>query len=339
MAEPAVQRNLIFSILLRFGFLIVFAAFFVLFAAWNPVFLQGGNLLNVVEGSAVLMIVALGMTLIVATGGIDLSIGIALDFGAAFAVVAMKSYGLDWLGAACAGLIGGSLVGLFNAALVVGLKITPFLATLSTFFIGSSVQRIFTNGGGPISHRRMPEEFRNLALGDIFGIPTEAIIAFVLVVIYFIVLEKSILGRRIHAMGMQRSAAIVAGIRVNRILILCFVSASVTCAVAGLIAAANIRMFTPLSGFSYLLDAIAAVFIGAALHPRGRPNVPGTVVSVFFLGMVANGLNLMGLNFNTKDALQGIILVSALALAVAQRKARIGQINEAASIPSRSKTT
>jgi len=308
--------------IMRFGFLIVFLAFFVLFAAWNPVFLQGGNLSNIIEGSAVLMIVALGMTLIVATGGIDLSVGIALDFGAAFAVVAMKSYGMDWFGAMCAGLIGGSVVGIFNSVLVVGLGISPFLATLSTFFIGSSVQRIFTNGGGPISHRRMPEEFRNLALGDIYGIPTEAVVAFGLTVIYFLILERSIWGRRIHAMGMQRSAAIVAGIRVNRILITCYVVVGVTCAVGGLIAAANIRMFTPLSGFSYLLDAIAAVFIGAALHPRGRPNVPGTVLGVLFLGMVANGLNLMGLNFNTKDALQGIILVSALALTVAQQKMR-----------------
>lgn len=317
-------RRTLRHIMVRFGFLIVFAAFFLLFAVWNPVFLSVGNHLNIVEGSAILLIVALGLTLIVATGGIDLSIGIALDFGAAFAVVAMSGYGMGWFSAACIGVIGGSLVGLLNALLVVGLRITPFLATLSTFFIGSSVQRIFTDGGGPISYRRMPVEFRNIAQGDILGVPSEAVIAAVLAVIYYIVLERSIWGRRIHAMGMQRSAAIVAGIRVNRILILCFVTASMTCAVGGLIAAANIRMFTPLSGFSYLLDAIAAVFIGAALHPRGRPNVLGTVAGVLFLGMVANGLNLMGLNFNTKDALQGIILVSALALSVAQRRARTG---------------
>lgn len=310
------------KILMRFGFLIVFAAFFLFFAVWNPVFVQGQNLLNIVEGSAILIIVALGMTLIVATGGIDLSVGIALDFGAAFAVVAMKTYGMGWLSAACVGLIGGSLVGLLNAALVVGLRISPFLATLGTFFIGSSAQRIFTNGGGPISHRQMPDAFRNIAQGELFGIPTEVIIAAVLVMIYYFVLEQSVWGRRVHAMGMQRSAAVVAGIRVNRILIACFVFASVTCAVGGLIAAANIRMFTPLSGFAYLLDAIAAVFIGAALHPRGRPNVLGTLAGVLFLGMITNGLNLMGLNFNTKDALSGIILMSALALAVAQRNMR-----------------
>ncbi|MCF6303466.1 MAG: ABC transporter permease [Devosiaceae bacterium] len=310
------------SLLGRYGFLFIIAGFILFFASFNPVFLQGGNLMNIVAGSAILLIVALGMTLIVATGGIDLSVGIALDFGAAFAVVAMKEYGINWYGAALIGIGGGSIVGLLNAFLTVGLNISPFLATLGTFFIGSSVQRIFTNGGGPISYRGMPQEFRDLAVGEVYGIPTEIVIAGVICLIYFIVLERSIIGRRIHAIGMQRSAAIVAGLKVNKYLIWSFVAASMTVAVGGLIAAANIRMFTPLSGFSYLLDAIAAVFIGAALHPRGRPNVLGTLVAVLFLGIVTNGLNLMGLNFNVKGAMSGIILVSALALAVAQSKQR-----------------
>lgn len=310
------------NVVVRFGFLLLFAGFIAFFAAWSPVFLQGQNLLNIVEGSAILLILALGMTLIVATGGIDLSVGIALDFGAAFAIVAMKDYDAGWLTAVCVGIGGGALVGICNSILIVGLRISPFMATIGTFFIGSSVQRIFTDGGGPISHRQMPDGFRNIAMGDLWGIPAEVIIAGTLALIYFILLERSILGRRIHAMGMQRPAAIVAGIRVNRTLILCYILAAATCAVAGLIAAASIRMFTPLSGFAYLLDAIAAVFIGAALHPRGRPNVPGTLVGVLFLGVITNGLTLMGLNFNTRDGVSGIILISALALAVAQRKMR-----------------
>lgn len=306
----------------RYGFIALIIAFLAFFAAMNPVFLQPTNLSNIVEGSAILLVMALGMTLIVATGGIDLSVGIALDFGAAFAVVAMLEFGVDWWAAALIGIGGGGLVGLLNAALVVGLKVSPFLATLGTFFIGSSVQRIFTGGGGPISYRRMPEEFRNLAVGDILGIPTEVVVAGAICIAYFVLLERSTVGRRLHALGMQRSAAAVAGLRVNRLLIMAFIVTAMTSAVGGLIAAASIRMFTPLSGFSYLLDAIAAVFIGAALHPRGRPNVVGTLIAVLFLGVIANGLNLMGLNFNTKDALSGIILVSVLALAVAQRRLR-----------------
>jgi ribose transport system permease protein len=194
------------------------------------------------------------------------------------------------------------------------------MATLGTFFIGSSVQRIFTNGGGPISHRRMPQEFRDLAVGNVAGIPTEVVIAAVVLIIYFIFLECSIFGKRIQAIGLQPTAALIAGIEVKRIIFFGFIIAAATCAVGGLIASANIRMFTPLSGFSYLLDAIAAVFIGASMHPRGRPNVVGTLVGVLFLGVLANGLNLMGLNFNTKDALSGIILVLALAFAIGQRR-------------------
>ena len=310
------------NIFARYGFLIIIATFFGFFAYSNPVFLTLGNQINIIEGSAILLILALGMTLVVAMGGIDLSVGIAFDLGAAFAVVALKEYEAPWELACLIGVIGGVCVGVLNAILIVGLKVSPFMATLGTFFIGSSVQRIFTNGGGPISFRRMPQEYRDLAVGDVFGIPTEIVIAAVVLVMYFIFLERSIWGKRIHAIGLQKTAANVAGIRVRRYMFVAFLIASATCAIGGLIGSANIRMFTPLAGFSYLLDAIAAVFIGASIHPKGRPNVIGTLIGVLFLGMIGNGLNLMGLNFNLKDALSGLILVGALALAVGQKRLR-----------------
>lgn len=310
------------SIFARFGLLIIIALFFGFFSFISPVFLTLGNQVNIVEASAIVLILALGMTLVVAMGGIDLSIGIAFDFGAAFAVVALKDFGAAWYVACLIGVCGGALVGLLNAFLIVGLKISPFMATLGTFFVGSSIQRVFTNGGGPISFRRMPQEYRDLAVGDVFGIPTEVVIAAVVLVVYFILLERSIFGKRIHAIGLQTDAANVAGIPVRRYMFIAFILASATCAIGGLIGSANIRMFTPLAGFSYLLDAIAAVFIGAAIHPKGRPNVLGTMVGVLFLGMIGNGLNLMGLDFNLKAALSGLILVGALALAVAQQRLR-----------------
>tara|TARA_B100000780_G_C21113965_1_gene450455 strand:- start:1212 stop:2150 length:939 start_codon:yes stop_codon:yes gene_type:complete len=310
------------SLFARYGFLFIIAGFFALFSFYSPAFLTVGNQINIVEGSSILLILALGMTLVVAMGGIDLSVGIAFDLGAAFAVVALKEYNAQWELACLIGVIGGVCVGVLNAFLIVGLKVSPFMATLGTFFIGSSVQRIFTNGGGPISFRRMPQEYRDLAVGDVFGIPTEIVIAAFVLVLYFIFLERSILGKRIHAIGLQKSAANVAGIPVRRYMFLALIIASATCAIGGLIGSANIRMFTPLAGYSYLLDAIAAVFIGASIHPKGRPNVIGTLIGVLFLGMIGNGLNLMGLNFNLKDALSGLILVGALALAVGQKRLR-----------------
>lgn len=308
--------------LLRHGFVLIMLGFFLFFALTARSFLTPGNLLDLLEGNAVLLILALAMTLIVASGGIDLSVGVALDFGAAFAMVALKDYGAPGAVAVLAALVGGALVGMVNAGLIVGLRVSPFLATLSVLFIGSSIERIYTEGGGPISFRRMPESYRDLATGDLFGVPSEIVMALLVLLLCWVVLEWSIHGKRIHAIGLQRRAAEVAGIPIGRYLAVTFIAASAICALGGVILSANLRQFTPLAGSAYLLQAIAAVFIGASLHPRSRPNVPGTLLGVLFLGMVANGLNLMGLDFNVKDALAGLILVGALALSIAQQRFR-----------------
>ena len=315
-------RAVAVDLLIRHGFLLIMAGFFLFFALAAKSFLTSGNLVNVLEGNAVLLILALAMTLIVSAGGIDLSIGVALDFGAAFAMVALKTYGAPWPLAIGIAVAGSALVGLTNAGLIVGLGVSPFLATLGVLFIGSSIERIYTDGGGPIAFRAAPQGYRNLAVGDVYGIPTEIVIAAVVLAIYYVLLERSVHGKRIHAIGLQRRAAEVAGIRIGHYLSAAFVTASATCALGGVILSANLRQFTPLAGGSYLLHAIAAVFIGASLHPRSRPNVPGTLLGVLFLGVVANGLNLMGLDFNVKDALAGIILVGALAFAIAQQRFR-----------------
>ena len=304
----------------RYGFVAVFAAFVVFFAVRTDAFLNPSNLVNILEGNAVLLIAALAMTLVVASGGIDLSIGIAIDFGGWFAIIGMRDLDLTWAAALLFGVVAGAMIGLLNATLVVRLRISPFLATLGTFFIGSSVQQIYTSGGGQVPFREMPESYRSLSTGDVLGVPTEIVIAAVVLVLYYVLLERSVHGKRIHAMGLQTSAASVAGIRVSRYLAFVFVFGAATVALSGIILTAGLRQFTPLSGFSYLLDSIAAVFIGASIHPQRRPNVPGTLVGVLFLGVVANGLNLMGLDFNLRDALEGIILVGALALAFTQRR-------------------
>lgn len=309
--------------LARHGFAIVVGFALVGFAIANPSFLSPANLLNIVSGAVIPLIVGLAMTLVVALGAIDLSVGVALDFGSAFAIVALKDYGAPWYVAVLTGIAGGALVGLVNALVVVRLRVSPFLGTLGVFFIGGSLQRIFTNGGGPISFRRLPPEYYDLAVGDIWGIPIRIVIAAALVIAYFLLLERSALGRKIHAIGQQSRAARVAGLPVGAIVAFGFVAAGATTAVGGLIASANLRMFTPLAGNAYLMDAIAAVFIGASLHRDGRPNVPGTLAGVLFLSMVANGLNLMGLDFNLKDALSGLILVVALAFSVIQHRRRL----------------
>ncbi|MBW5893575.1 ABC transporter permease [Pectobacterium polaris] len=310
------------SFFIRYGFLVILLAFLVFFSLQNPIFLTLGNGANLLQGSAVLLIVALAMTLVVTAGGIDLSVGVALDFGAAFALVALKVYGLPWQAAVLAALAGGALIGLLNAVLIIHCRIKPFLATLGTWFIGSSIERIYTEGGGPIAYRRMAPQYHELAVGDLWGIPVPIVIVAVLLLAYYLLFERTIAGKRIHAMGLNAPAALIAGVNVRRTMFWLLIVTSVTCAIGGVVLSANLRQFTPLAGQAYLMDAIAAVFIGTAFHAQGRPNVTGTLIGVLFLGMIANGLNLMGLNFIVKDALSGVILVLALALSFLQGRLR-----------------
>ncbi|MGR6771413.1 ABC transporter permease [Pectobacterium brasiliense] len=310
------------SFFIRYGFLVILLAFLVFFSLQNPIFLTLGNWGNLLQGSAVLLIVALAMTLVVTAGGIDLSVGVALDFGAAFALVALKVYGLPWQAAVLAALAGGALIGLLNAVLIIHCRIKPFLATLGTWFIGSSIERIYTEGGGPIAYRRMAPQYHDLAVGDLWGVPVPIVIVAVLWLAYYLLFERTIAGKRIHAMGLNAPAALIAGVNVRRTMFWLLIVTSVTCAIGGVVLSANLRQFTPLAGQAYLMDAIAAVFIGTAFHAQGRPNVAGTLIGVLFLGMIANGLNLMGLNFIVKDALSGVILVLALALSFLQGRLR-----------------
>jgi len=319
MSAIALPRRL--APLLRHSLLLILLGLVIFFGIQAPAFTAPSNLLTILESSAVLLIVALAVTLIIASGGIDLSVGIAIDFGAAFALIALKDFGAPWYLAILAALAGAALVGAFNALLIVGLGIRPFLATLGTFFIGSSIQRIYTDGGGPIAFRRMEPAFRDLAAGNVAGIPMEIVIGSLVFVAYYLLLERTTFGQRVHAIGLQPRAARVAGIRVGRHVAIVFIVAAASCALGGVILAATLRQFTPLAGQSYLLDAIAATFIGASIHPRLRPNVPGTLLGVLFLGIVANGLNLLGLDFNLKSTLSGLILVAALALAGLRRRA------------------
>ncbi|MDE8740528.1 ABC transporter permease [Pectobacterium polaris] len=322
-AQPALPGGRLgLSFFIRYGFLVILLAFLVFFSLQNPIFLTLGNGANVLQGSAVLLIVALAMTLVVTAGGIDLSVGVALDFGAAFALVALKVYGLPWQAAVLAALAGGALIGLLNAVLIIHCRIKPFLATLGTWFIGSSIERIYTEGGGPIAYRRMAPQYHELAVGDLWGIPVPIVIVAVLWLAYYLLFERTIAGKRIHAMGLNAPAALIAGVNVRRTMFWLLIVTSVTCAIGGVVLSANLRQFTPLAGQAYLMDAIAAVFIGTAFHAQGRPNVAGTLIGVLFLGMIANGLNLMGLNFIVKDALSGVILVLALALSFLQGRLR-----------------
>jgi ribose transport system permease protein len=299
--------------------LIVFA----LFATLAPGFLTATNLVSVLINNFVLLaIVSIAMTVVVASGGIDLSVGAAIDF-ASFAFVSLVLAGQSVALAALAGLAAGALVGVFNAILIAGVGISPFLATLGTLFVGRSIQQLLTNGGNPVylPPAGVPEAFRFLGHGNLFGVSVSLIVAIVVIVVAWAILSGTRFGRVVVSSGIQASVVRYSGIRLSRHVAATYVLAAFVAAVAGLIITSTVTVYIPSSGNAFLLNAIGATFIGTTLDSRGRPNVPGTVLGVLLLSIVANGLLLSGLNFYWQQVGTGLLIFLVLAIGFANRKA------------------
>jgi ribose transport system permease protein len=300
------------STLRRWGAPIAFVVVCILFSIASPTFRTSENIRNILDHSAILLVVSMGMTTVIIAGGIDLSVGVALDLGAMVAVSFMDNGGA-WPFAVPLGLLAGFLVGLFNAFLIVKIGIGPFLATLGVLFIGQSIQRIYTLGGEPIYMMDMPEGYLFFGRGEILGLPSEVVIATLIFLGFYVFLERTVHGKRLRSLGLQFDAAKVAGVHVERYQALAYIISATTAAAAGILLSSSLSSYVPISGGFYLLDAIGATFIGTTIDPEARPNVPGTLLGVLFFGVVANGLNLLGMNFYWKTVAKGVLIFLALA--------------------------
>jgi len=291
----------------------------VLFFAWQaPGFLSGGNLRSLVLNNFVLLaIVAIGMTYAVAAGGIDLSVGTALDF-ASFSFVVLLNAG-HGLAVALPGALGaGLLVGAFNAGLIAGLRISPFLATLGTLFIGTSAQQLLSEGGQPIyiAQGFQPE----LTDVSLFGVALPLWIVLGMALVYGLLLARGRLGRELLAQGSQPLLAYYSGLSVRRIVTRVALATALACALAGVLLSSTVNAYVPLSGNAFLLNAIGAVFIGTTLHRQGRANVPGTLLGVLFINVIANGLLLIGWNFYWQQVATGVLIFGVLAFSFVSRR-------------------
>lgn len=302
---------------------IAFALLCVYFSIASPVFATGSNLASLLSASALLAVVSMAMTLVVRAGGIDLSVGVALDVGAMAAIALISSGYVAWV-AVIGGLLAGFVVGAANAVFIVVLRVSPFLATLSTMFIAQSFQNVVTQGGSPtyLLPSANPPEFQVIGKGQALGLEVPVLIAAGVLFAGWFVLERVVLGRAITAVGVQTSVARIAGVPVRVVTASVYVLSSMICALAGIVLAARLGSFVPLSGGYYLLDSIGAVFIGTTLQKESLPNVPGTLVGVLIFGVLANGLNLIGLSFYWQGFARGLVLLIVLGLSVVLAKRR-----------------
>jgi ribose transport system permease protein len=286
------------------------------FAVTAPGFATLGNLERVlVNNVALLAIAALGMTLALSIGAIDLSLGTAIDV-ASLAFVAALAHGAGLAPALCAGLGAALAVGVFNSLLVARLGIAPFLATLGTLFIGQTIQQLATGGGQPIYllSVALPPAFDTIAHGALAGIAVPLWLVAVLALALHVALAHSAFGRAATALGAQPGVARYAGLPVGALTAAVLVASALIHGVAGIVLSATVRAYAPLAGNAYLLNAIGAVFIGATLSRQARPNVGGTLVGVLLLAFAANGLLLIGWNFYWQQVATGVLIFVILAL-------------------------
>jgi ribose transport system permease protein len=306
----------------RYGLVLALIVVFAIFTFAAPTFLTFANLQSVlVNNFTLLAIVSVAMTFAVSSGGIDLSVGTAVDM-ASFAFVSLVLAGQPVALAALAGLVAGGLVGAFNAVLISGIGISPFLATLGTLFIGRSIQQMLTDGGNPVylPPNGVPAAFRFLGHGSIAGVPTPLVVAFIIIIASAVVLARSRFGRVVLATGIQPSVVRYSGLSIRAHIAVVFIAVGVIAAAAGLILTATVSVYIPSSGNAFLLNAIGATFIGTTFSPLGRPNIVGTILGVLLLSVVANGLLLSGLNFYWQQVGTGTLIFVVLALSFGNKK-------------------
>jgi ribose transport system permease protein len=291
---------------------LVFALIVAVFAVQAPGFLSAGNLHSLLLNNFVLLaIVAIGMTYAVAAGGIDLSVGTALDF-ASFSFVVLLNGGHGWAVAATGALVAALLVGVFNAGLIAGLRISPFLATLGTLFIGTSAQQLLSDGGQPIY---IAQDVKP----ELTGL-TPLLIVLGLALFYGLALARGRLGRELLAQGTQPLLSYYSGLSVRRIVTVVALATALACGVAGVLLSSTVSAYVPLSGNAFLLNAIGAVFIGTTLSRQGRANIPGTLLGVLFINVIANGLLLIGWNFYWQQVATGVLIFVVLTFSFASRR-------------------
>ncbi|GEK90437.1 ABC transporter permease subunit [Alkalibacterium kapii] len=278
----------------------------------NPNFIQIGNILNLLRQVSINGLIAFGMTFVIITGGIDLSVGSTLALSGALGA-GMIAGGWNPVLAVLGALLIGGLLGAVNGIVITKGKTAPFIATLATMTIYRGLTLVYTDGN-PITGIGDSFFFQFIGKGYLFGIPFPVVLMAIAFGILFVLLHKMTFGRKTFAIGGNENASYIAGIKSDRIKIAVYAISGFMASLSGMILTSRLNSAQPTAGTSYELDAIAAVVLGGTSLSGGRGRLFGTLVGALIIGTLNNGLNLIGVSSFYQQVVKGIVIIIAVLL-------------------------
>ena len=298
------------SALRRFGIVIAFALLVVILSLLSGSFLTVSNLLNIARQVSINAVIAAGMTFVILTGGIDLSVGSVLAVSGAV-IAGLLSAGRPLLVGIGAGLAVGAALGLLDGLVITRGKVQPFIATLGMLTIGRGLTLVYTDGR-PITG--LPDAFVWLGAGEVSRIPVPVVIMILVSLISYGILTQTVFGRYVYAIGGNEEAARLSGVDVATHKTLVYVISGVLSAVSAVILTARLNSAQPTAGVGFELDAIAAVVLGGTTLAGGEGSIGGTLQGAFIIGVINNGLNLLNVNPFYQQVVKGAVILLAVLL-------------------------
>ncbi|WP_288473227.1 ABC transporter permease [uncultured Pseudomonas sp.] len=300
----------------RFGLPLVFVLLCVALGFSSEYFMTWRNWMDILRQTSINGILAVGMTYVILTRGIDLSVGSILAFsGLCSAMVAVQGYGL--LAALSAGMFAGAVMGALNGFMVANLSIPPFVATLGMLSVGRGLTFIL-NDGSPVTD--LPEAYLALGTGKLGPIGMPIVIFAIVALFFWLVLKYTTYGRYVYAVGGNEKSARTSGIGVRKVTFSVYVISGLLAGLAGIVLSARTTSALPQAGVSYELDAIAAVVIGGTSLSGGTGSIVGTLFGALLIGVINNGLNLLGVSSYYQQVAKGLIIVFAVLIDVWRKR-------------------
>ncbi|WP_332691693.1 ABC transporter permease [Halalkalibacter lacteus] len=309
----------LFNFLYKYGTLLTIVILIIVFAISNPTFIQSNNIINILRSISIVTIIAIGITISLSVNGFDLSVGSVASLSNAIVISMFVWFSENTTIAIFSAIAAALIVGAFNAFMIVKVKIPDMLLTLATMFIVQGIALTYTRGATVSQNMVMPDGTFSTgqispAFSKIGQVPWIIVIMIIVVITVHIFLEFTKHGRYMYVIGGNQEAARLSGIPVNKYKMIAYLLSALFAAIGGIVLASRVMTAEIGAGTPYLMDAVAATFIGFAVLGAGKPNALGTFFGAVLIGILSNGLVMMSVPYYAMDIVKGTVLAFALGL-------------------------